>query len=127
MPMIIARGRSRCGCRISPAIHVTQYHASLAHRTAIIATPKAAAGRGTSGTIGSHAGEVSDATRARMGSAARPAIFAIVSTMLTRLPVRTPTYLTPASAAIEITSTICPAEIVHVANGVGMVHNTRAV
>src|SRR3982750_5020539 len=91
IPMINARGRSRSGSRISPAIHVTQYHASLAHSTAIIAIPKAAAGRGTSGTIGSHTGLVFDAISARIGSAASPATLAIVITTLTRLPLRTPT------------------------------------
>jgi hypothetical protein len=72
MPMRSARGRSRCGFFISPAIHVTQYHASLAQSTAIIATPNAASGA----AIGRHdrrpLGRRCGGSSAMIGSAASP-------------------------------------------------------
>src|SRR4029079_14518352 len=127
MPAISALGRSRCGCFISPAIHVTQYHASLVQSTAIIATPKAATGRGTGGTIGVHCGEFVEAINARIGSAASPATFASVNRMLARVPVFTAEEINAAMSAIEIPATICAAETVHVPIGVATDHNVCVV
>ncbi len=57
-----------------------------------MATPNDATGRVTSaGTTGTNTGSTRLATIAMIGNAASPAIFATVSTKLTRLPERTPT------------------------------------
>ncbi len=54
--------------------------------------PKDAAGRTRSGgTIGTNAGWTRVAASAMIGNAARPPIFAAVSTAFTMLPERTPT------------------------------------
>ena len=95
--------------------------------TAIITTPNAATGFGTSGTIGVSWGTCGDEEKATRGMATRATTLTADTAAPIVLARFTSVRLSATARTIESAATTCPAEIVHVQNGNGIWSRIRDI